>query len=90
MLPPYGAVNAVFYRCVLGDETYLELKRRNPEPGKGSNHHQWIEEKYGPKFRQELEVLKLLARQSGTPRELTARLLNHYRGEPLQLFLVAS
>lgn len=90
MLPPYGQVNAVFYRCVLGDETYLELKRRNPHPSQGSNHHQFIEERYGARFRQELEVLKLLARQSGTPRELVARLLNHYRNEPLQLFLVAS
>src|SRR5690606_3897925 len=30
------------YRLILGDDIVDEMKRRNPSPQYGSNHHQWL------------------------------------------------
>jgi hypothetical protein len=89
-VPPFLArVFAKIYRIVLGDEVLDEMRRRNPEPQHGSNHHQWLQGDVQRLLDDDLRIVELLAKQSARPSEFWNRMRAHYRHEPLQIELVA-
>lgn len=75
------------YRAILGDAVVDELKRRNPEPKFGTNHHQWLTPEAREVVRRNIDIVTLLARQSGSKDEFWARIDNQFRDESLQLGL---
>ncbi len=80
-----ASVFHTIYHVVLGDDVAAELKRRNPAPRFGRNHHQFLAD--GPRqlLADDVRILELLANQSGSAEEFWARLRAVYRKEPLQL-----
>jgi hypothetical protein len=72
------------YRLILGDEVVDELKRRNPEPSFGSNHHQWLTPEARETVRKQIPYITLLAEQSFSKGEFWARLANRYLKAPFQ------
>lgn len=76
------------YRLILGDEVYEELKRRNPEPSYGTNHHQWLTPEAREVVRQQVPFLTAFAEQCATKDEFWARMEYRYQDRPLQLSLL--
>lgn len=62
-----------------------ELKRRNPLPKHGTNHHQWLTPEARGVVSSQLHVVAALAETCGTKDEFWARLQHRYRKQPLQL-----
>lgn len=87
MYQPLARVIDGLYRLLLGDDLVNELKRRNPNPLKGSNHHQLLRDKARELVGDDLRLVKIFADQSATPREWWGRLRLHFKREPLQLGL---
>jgi hypothetical protein len=75
------------YDVVLGSEVAAELRRRNPDPRFGSNHHQFLRADVRRLVADDLRIIQVLAEQSASWSEFRARMLAHYRGAPLQLGL---
>lgn len=73
------------YHLILGDEVCAELKRRNPEPKFGSNHHQWLTPEAREVVRRQIPVVIALADTSGSKEEFWARVEHKYANRPLQL-----
>lgn len=73
------------YRLVLSDEVYEELKRRNPEPSFGTNHHQWLTPEAREVIRRQIPILTALAETCGSKDEFWARVEHRYARRPLQL-----
>jgi hypothetical protein len=73
------------YATVFGGEVARELRRRNPNPKYGRNHHQVLQSDAKAILQQDLRIGELLARQSGSPAEWRARMRAHYLREPLRL-----
>jgi hypothetical protein len=63
-----------------------ELRRRNPEPHFGSNHHQWLTSDTQKLLGDDLTRVEVLARQSRSKGEFWIRMRNQYCGELLPLF----
>lgn len=80
-----AGVNARIYDLALGKETAAELRKRNPDPRHGFNHHQLLVEAARRGFRRALDEILLLARTSGHRQQFWDRMAAHFRGEPLQL-----
>jgi hypothetical protein len=79
------------YHLILGEEVCVELKRRNPDPRHGSNHHQWLTPEAREVVRRQVPILIAIAEQCGSKEEFWARLEHRYANRPLQLsFLVPS
>lgn len=72
------------YRLILGDEVVDELKRRNPSPAFGKNHHQWLTPEARETVRKQIPYITLLAEQSFSRSEFWARLENRYLKVPFQ------
>ena len=72
------------YDLMFGPEVMVELRRRNPEPSKGSNHHQFFRARVQRGLKRELPVLQALAETSATRNEFWDRMRTRYRGAPLQ------
>ncbi|MGE0322253.1 MAG: hypothetical protein AB7K71_10720 [Polyangiaceae bacterium] len=85
--PLSGVMNRL-YRLLLGDVLVDEIKRRNPNPAKGHNHHQLLQDKLRERCGEDLRLVKIFADQSATPAEWWNRLEYHFRRDPLQLGLV--
>lgn len=85
---PTGLQNAYgrIYDTLLGKEMASEMRRRNANPG-NNNHHQLLQDAAKSALRDNLAVIELLAKQSGTRDEFWARVDAHYKSEPLQLGL---
>jgi hypothetical protein len=77
--------NAVIYECVLGKEIYAELKRENPHPSKGKNHHQRIRPELMERFDKQLEFIGNIAHISSSLADFTAKLRTIYQSKPFQL-----
>jgi hypothetical protein len=76
------------YRALLGDEAYAELKKLNPEPQFGSNHHQWLQPLARDRLAREIPKITLLAKQCATKDEFWARFEHEYQGRMLQLSML--
>lgn len=83
-------INATIYEALLGKEGYAELKRRNPHPARGHNHHQLISPELIERFDQNLALIKALADVCGSMDELTDKVRHLFLREPMQLSLMAS
>lgn len=75
------------YGLILGAEVVAELKRRNPEPKFGTNHHQWLTPEAREVVRRNIEVVVALADTSGTKAEFWARVEHRFSQNALQLSL---
>jgi len=73
------------YRLILGTDVVDELKRRNPDPKFGSNHHQWLTPEAREVLRKQIPIVTVLAEQCGTKEEFWARIEHRYAKRPLQL-----
>jgi hypothetical protein len=73
------------YRLVLGNDVYEELKRRNPAPSFGTNHHQWLTPEAREVVRRQIPILVALAETVGSKEEFWARVEHRYAKRPLQL-----
>lgn len=89
----YAPLRGVFdrlYRIVLGDEVVDEIKKRNPDPRHGQNHHQLLQEKARDMVGNDIQLIEIFARQSATTDEWTSKLRAHFQREPYQLTLSAA
>jgi hypothetical protein len=77
------------YQLVLSPDVYAEIKRRNPEPHFGSNHHQLLTDPAREAITRQMPLIIGLARTSGSKDEFWARCEHHFAGRPLQLGLLA-
>lgn len=73
------------YDCVAGSPAMQEIKRRNPEPRYGRNHHQWFTPRARDAMSRQVGVITTLAKQSGTAGEFWNRVHYEYLSQPLQL-----
>jgi hypothetical protein len=72
------------YHLILGGSVCSELKRRNPEPHHGTNHHQWLTPEAREVVRRQIPILIALAETCGNKEEFWARLEHRYAKRPLQ------
>lgn len=79
--------NERIYRTILSTRGYEELKKRNPEPSFGSNHHQQLSADAQSYLRQQLTIVEVLANQSRDADDFWARFNRQYNGAFLQLDL---
>lgn len=75
------------YTLILGREVMAELRRLNPEPEFGTNHHQWLTPPARDRLRREIPIVTALAEQCATKSEFWARMRHRYSKRPLQLVL---
>lgn len=76
------------YELVVGKEVAVELRRRNPRPRHGHNHHQFLNGDVRSLMVEDLRLIEVIASQCGSKEEFWGRLRAHYLREPLQLALV--
>lgn len=69
-------------------ETYAELRRRNPDPTKGSRHHQFLTEFARERFAQHQRDVLVLLRSSTSLGDFDNRFGAAFRGRGLQLSFV--
>jgi hypothetical protein len=82
-----ASVNEKLYRTIFDEDIAAGLKALNPEPRFGSNHHQFISDEVRPLMRDDLEVIYVLARTSGSAADFWRRCEYHFKRTPLQLGL---
>lgn len=82
--------NSIIYECLLGKEVYAALKKQNPDPSKGHNHHQLITPEYREAFEKQLSIVTALAATSYSLADLEDKLRRLYQDKPLQLPLWAA
>lgn len=75
------------YVTVLGEEVVAELKRRNPEPSFGTNHHQWLTPEAKEVFRRQIPIVIALASTSDSKPDFWRRLEHHFKRQMLQISL---
>lgn len=73
------------YHLILGDEVCEELKRRNPDPSFGTNHHQWLTPEAREVVRRQIPVIIALADTSNAADDFWAKIEHKYAKRPLQL-----
>lgn len=84
-----GNMQARLYALTLGKGDYAEMKRRNPDPRHGSNHHQMLTEQARAAFAKHLSVIAAAARSHyGDPEGFWSLMEQTYLGHPIQLPLI--
>lgn len=73
------------YRLILTDEVYEELKRRNPEPSFGTNHHQWLTPEARTVVGRQVPILTALAETCDSKEAFWAFVEHKYAKRPLQM-----
>lgn len=64
------------------------LRKNNPKPSKGQNHHQWLSSQYGlKKLTEHLWMVIGLAKACRTMRELQTKMAEIYGRQPVQEYL---
>jgi hypothetical protein len=90
---PLGLISPVkrIYQMLVGEEVMLEIRERN---GSGdariARHHQYFSEELRHRAKTDLQVVQILADQSGSVGEFWARMEAHFLRRPLQLHLVGA
>lgn len=77
-------VEGRIYDIVIGHDVMRELRRRNPNPRKGSNHHQFFDHIIQELLEDDLRVIHVMAETSTSKVQFWNRMLAHYRKAPLQ------
>lgn len=87
--PPLFAkgINAMVYRFAFGEDVHAELRARNPNPKKRSNHHQLLTSEARILLSQTISNVKNVIRLSRGPRDFVRKLSVLYKDAPLQLEL---
>lgn len=85
-LGPIGRI----YELILGRETIEEIRRRNPAPVKGSNHHQLLEEKLREAVGDSVRLVAAIARTSQSMDQFWNRMQVQFNAGPLQLELTGT
>jgi len=78
------------YELILGRETIEEIRRRNPAPVKGSNHHQLLEEKLREAVGDSVRLVAAIARTSQSMDQFWNRMQVQFNAGPLQLELTGT
>ena len=84
---PLLGVIGWLYRIVIGDELYAELKARNPGGDKRDLHYQLWKETLRKLVDDDVRVILALSNTASDRDDFKARMLAHYRKQPLQLLL---
>jgi hypothetical protein len=66
-------------------DVYSELKRRNPDPTKGTHHHDYATDEYREAVARRCEDVILLAKVSRDIGDFRAKFNSAFRGRPLQM-----
>lgn len=82
-----GKVYNRVYRLLLGDDVFDVVRELNPNPAKGSNHHQRLREEARERVQAEIHLITAFANTCGSYAEFWEKLEHHYHGTPLQLRL---
>lgn len=77
----------MIYDLVIGPDVMAEVRRRNPEPEHGTNHHQLFRDPVQSLLGDDLRVILALAQTAATKRDFWHHMRVHYCREPLQLRL---
>lgn len=85
MYAPLAVIFDKLYRLFLGDEVVDAIKERNPQPSRGNNHHQLLQEKVREMVGSDVALVKTFADISATPGQWWAKLRTHFKREPYQL-----
>lgn len=72
------------YDMVIGSATMAELRRKNPEPSKGRNHHQFFTEKVQVYLEKELDTIQALVETSPSRSWFWKAMGTRYRGDDVQ------
>lgn len=75
------------YRCVLSDAGYVMLKKRNPEPSGGKNHHQVFPDEQRKALSLQLDTILKILKSSPSLKDFLSRIRCAYKGLPIQLTL---
>jgi hypothetical protein len=78
-------VAGTLYDILIGPDVMAELRRRNPLPEKGTNHHQYLKQAVQTLLEKELVVITALATTTTSVRRFWNQVRARYLGEPLQL-----
>lgn len=87
--PLLGVIGWI-YRIVMTDEVHGETRRRNPKGGNGHRsvrHHQFWQDDLRKLVTEDFRVIKALSDTSRDAEEFRAKMLAHFRREPMQLGL---
>lgn len=85
----FGAFLSEFFYEWFDEEVYVELKKRNPKPQKGKNHHQHLSDEARTRFLQHQREVLLLMRASESLKDFRMRFNAALKGHGLQLMLLA-
>lgn len=90
--PPVFArqINHMVYGFAFGEAARAELKRRNPNPRHGSNHHQDLTDEARAVLSQTIGNVKMTIKLSRGPADFMSKLSVLYKDAPLQLELGAA
>lgn len=77
----------MIYDLLMGDDVMAEVRQRNPDPQRGSNHHQLFRDAVQRLLESDLRVILALARTADSKMEFWHHMHVHYRGVPLQMRL---
>jgi hypothetical protein len=84
----FAAFLREFFYEWFDEEVYAELKRRNPRPTKGSNHHQLLSPEARASFERHHRDVLLLMRASESLSDFRMRFNAALRGQGLQMMLL--
>jgi hypothetical protein len=72
------------YNIVIGSDVMAELRRRNPFPSKGTNHHQYFSPEMQAFLERELYLIQEMAESSRSKARLWNRIFARYGAAPIQ------
>lgn len=75
---PLAGVMRRLYILLLGAEVYNELKKRNPSPRQGNNHHQLLQKTVCDLVGEDLRIVAVIAHQSDNQRDFWHKLRRHF------------
>lgn len=82
-----GQTNRKIYNLVLTSSIGAEIKRRNPLPKWGNNHHQHLTAEARDYLAAQLKIVEAIARQSASKADFWHRMEREFSGGMLQLSL---
>jgi hypothetical protein len=82
-----SSTNRKIYDLVLSSEIGAEIKRRNPLPKWGANHHQQLTPEARDYLTAQLKIVEAIARQSDGKSDFWKRMEREYAGGMLQMSL---
>lgn len=84
-----ASIYAKLYKAMLSEPVYTELKRRNPEPCNGSNHHQHLDDRVKDEVRRAHMFTRYAADVCGKNKEAFWEMISEYHGRNRQIAIFA-